>query len=285
MIRFISILICTCSCFSVMAKDKFLSEETIERLSPNSFNRYYKNIYSQCGEDGILEEIFLRLNIKNGFFVEFGAADGICLSNTRYLWEKGWSGVMIEADKVWFNKLIHNYSGVSNVMCLNLFVSPIERQYNGLSFDNIKNCYFPDKEIDFLSIDIDGLDYLVLENLICKPKVILIEAGLHWHPLFNKRIPDDIAMHNLQQPLPVIVDIAKQKGYFPICLTGNLFLIREDFHEYFNDAPKDVVTIWKDGWRSTSQRRHLVHHRKTNKYISNFEGPDLQKNHKITEDY
>ena len=40
-----------------------------KRLSPFSMNKYAFNVYSQFGEDGIIEEIFNRLNIKNGFFV------------------------------------------------------------------------------------------------------------------------------------------------------------------------------------------------------------------------
>ena len=38
------------------------------------------------------------LNIKEGTFIEFGGCDGIFLSNTRYLFEKGWKGCYIEAD-------------------------------------------------------------------------------------------------------------------------------------------------------------------------------------------
>lgn len=47
--------------------------------------RFKNNIYSQNGEDGIIQYIFDKLNIKNGNFIEFGAWDGKHLSNTYNL--------------------------------------------------------------------------------------------------------------------------------------------------------------------------------------------------------
>ena len=47
------------------------------------FNDFKKNVYSQNGEDGILEEILKKLDLrKNGWCCEFGAWDGKRGSNT-----------------------------------------------------------------------------------------------------------------------------------------------------------------------------------------------------------
>jgi hypothetical protein len=46
---------------------------------------YSKNIYSQCGEDGIIEEILTRIGRvlpSDNWCVEFGAWDGVQWSNT-----------------------------------------------------------------------------------------------------------------------------------------------------------------------------------------------------------
>ena len=79
--------------------DEIRSRELLERVSKGSLLFQYKNVHSQIGQDGILEEIFKRVGIKKGFFCEFGAWDGVYLSNCRKLFEEGWSGVFIEADK------------------------------------------------------------------------------------------------------------------------------------------------------------------------------------------
>ena len=46
------------------------------------YNKFKKNIYSQNGEDGIIEELIKRLEIKNLEVCEFGAWDGKLYSNT-----------------------------------------------------------------------------------------------------------------------------------------------------------------------------------------------------------
>ena len=64
----------------------------------SSLINFRKNLYSQDGEDGVIEEIFKRLSINKGTFVEFGAWDGKYLSNTFALLQKNWAGVYIEGD-------------------------------------------------------------------------------------------------------------------------------------------------------------------------------------------
>src|SRR5712664_2332172 len=68
------------------------------------------NVYSQRGQDGILREIFARIGVETGVFVEFGGWDGVYLSNCRLLFEKGWRGVFIESNPERFAILSHNYA-------------------------------------------------------------------------------------------------------------------------------------------------------------------------------
>jgi len=70
---------------------------------------YCSNTYSQVGQDGIIEEIFNRLQIQNGSFCEFGAWDGFHLSNARKLAEEDWIGIFIEGDSARFLQLLQNY--------------------------------------------------------------------------------------------------------------------------------------------------------------------------------
>jgi hypothetical protein len=62
-------------------------------------NMFSHNIHSQNGEDGIIQELLNRLNLKNSsdrYCVEFGAWDGMHLSNTFALVEGGWKAIYIE---------------------------------------------------------------------------------------------------------------------------------------------------------------------------------------------
>ena len=225
-------------------------EKNRNRLSKNSLNRYAKAKYTQYGEEGIITEIFRRLNIEKGFFVEFGAMDGIDISNTRSLWEKGWKGVMIEPSEGLFKALKHNYPPGSGVLTLNSFVDWKRDRPDACLFDDIRRTYFPHQEIDFLSIDIDGADFYILRGLECRPKVIAIETNLYWHPMIDEEVPEDLALGNRQQPIQVIIKLAKEMGYEPIGMTINLFLVRQDLFAPFSDITNDYMTLWRDAFRA-----------------------------------
>ena len=58
------------------------------KISTIRFNDFKKNIYSQNGEDGILQELLNKLNLeKNGRSCESGAWDGKVGSNTFNLFK------------------------------------------------------------------------------------------------------------------------------------------------------------------------------------------------------
>ncbi|MBI2743610.1 MAG: FkbM family methyltransferase [Chlamydiales bacterium] len=219
-----------------------------KKIQKQSLLHKAKSIYSQFGEEGILEEILKRLDIKSGFFVEFGAADGRYLSNTRFLAERGWRGAFIEASPSLFEKAKENCRDIPQVMLINEFVSCDPLDCRGKMFDLIAAQYFPKEEIDVLSIDIDGSDYLILETLRCKPKIIIVEGGVYWSPHLTTRIPDEVAAQDLNQPLPVVFEEAKRLGYRPVCFTINTFLVREDLYPVFQKIKNDPVTLWTDSW-------------------------------------
>jgi len=72
-----------------------------------NFEIYKKNIFSQYGEDGIIEEIFKRLeSVSDKQCCEFGAWDGKFLSNTcNLITNHNYEAILIESDKKKFNEL------------------------------------------------------------------------------------------------------------------------------------------------------------------------------------
>lgn len=124
----------------------------------SSLLNYRKNIYSQNGEDGIIRELFSRLDINNGWFVEFGAWDGKYLSNTFALVERGWKGVEIEGDKTRFldlQKLTKEYPDQIFPVCA--FVS----ESGEFSLESILEKTPIPHDFELLSIDIDSYDYQI----------------------------------------------------------------------------------------------------------------------------
>jgi FkbM family methyltransferase len=79
--------------------------------------------YSQHGEDIIISNYFEE---RKGTFLDLGANDGRTLSNTYLLYEKGWSGVMVEGSPHVFKRLENNFKGVERIQCLNICLSDKE---------------------------------------------------------------------------------------------------------------------------------------------------------------
>jgi FkbM family methyltransferase len=69
---------------------------------------------SQLGQEFFVLEVLGGL--RNGFFLDSGASDGVGASNTYLLeTEFGWSGICIEPNEMFFNQLIRN----RNCTCVN----------------------------------------------------------------------------------------------------------------------------------------------------------------------
>lgn len=68
-------------------------------------------IKSQLGQDWFVAE---ETNFKeNGFFVEFGATNGVDISNTYFLQsELAWTGILAEPSRYWHESLLRNRPGV-----------------------------------------------------------------------------------------------------------------------------------------------------------------------------
>jgi len=214
---------------------------------------YKYDKYSSTGNDGIVEKIFHILNIKEGLFVEFGAWDGIKGSNCRKLFEEGWSGIFIEPEKDRFLALKNNYSDHDNIVCLNDAINDTHSKFD----DVIRN--HVNREIDFCSIDIDGLDLEVFETFSeFMPKVICIEGGQMVEPFYH-RLPGEISRHNIQQSLKVITSVFEEKGYKLLCSYQDCFFIKS---EYFNsfDVSEDIMEHYLNGLYALHRRLPWIQH-------------------------
>ena len=199
--------------------------------------------YSQSGEDGLLEYFLGLLPQRDNWCVEFGAWDGIHLSNTHYfLSEKGYTGVLIEGDTERYRGLVANMQKF-RAHCLNAIVG-LEKE-NGL--DRLLARTGIPHDFDFLSIDIDGNDYWVwaaLENY--RPKMIIIELNIPDKPGTTRvNVPGSPLILGISgTSISSMTELAEKKGYALIGQVGcNAVYIRNDLYGHvFSQKiyPEDV---------------------------------------------
>jgi hypothetical protein len=219
--------------------------------------KFKHNVYSQNGEDGIIEKIFSLIGPTTKTCAEFGAWDGIHLSNTRKLIQEGWSALLIEGSTKRYQELVHNYKDNPRVFGVNAFVDSGQNSLAKI----IKNNRLDPKflEMDFLSIDIDGLDYDILRKLDISPRVICVEINAGHSPLDTKELPQKIAATNIGQPLGVFNDIAREKKYHLVAFNGNGFYLRADVLKKYQIpeiSPEQAYRDFIDGL-STPEREWL----------------------------
>lgn len=190
------------------------------------FNSFSKNIHSQNGEDGIISELLNQLKLKNSgdnWCVEFGAWDGIHLSNTFALVEHGWKAVYIEADTARFQDLLKTAKRYPNIIPIKAIVSRYPNDENTLDrllVDTNIPIHF-----DLLSIDIDSFDCDVWESLENYfPKIVVIEInssvppGIYWRN--GPKTPGNTFSETLR--------VGKEKGYTLVCHTGNMIFVKDE---------------------------------------------------------
>ncbi len=244
------------------------------KISECSLLKYYMNMFSECGQDGILNEIFNRIGIRKGLFCEFGAWDGYHLSNSRRLNILGWKGIFIEGDVEKF-KILKELDPPGLNVLINDFVVPDANSVQGNTLDFIleKNNVVVD-EIDFLSIDIDGLDLEVFESIKFRPKVVLLEGGFNYNPRLSAPLPLNYSANNNQQPLQYVRDSVRRMGYDIVCFFQDSYLVRNDFLHKFEECVKlTAEDFYKDAWffANNNLREMIVNLRKNDPVLQAHE--------------
>jgi len=160
-------------------EDRILS--TVERLKYNIREQAPENIallgykvYSQSDEDGIIQAIFEKISISpdGGTFVEIGCGDGL-QNNTHTLLLLGWRGAWIDGSLRNISFIKEHLPASKNLIVEHQFVT----RDNVFGLVSRLMAALATITLDFLSLDIDGNDYYVLESLLLhnKPRVICVE--------------------------------------------------------------------------------------------------------------
>ena len=218
-------------------------------------NRYFKKIkdlsdvefqvYSQWGEDGIIDWLINKFPEIPKSFLEIGTQD-YRESNTRFLLiNKNWDGFLIEADKAAIKDIkSQRVYWKHNLRAINEFITK----------DNINNIikkFNIPKKLGLLSLDIDGVDYWVLKKLsVLDPSIIICE----YNSLFGQKksvtvpykenfIRSDMHHSNLYYgaSIKAFIDLMKKKNYFLIGTNSagnNAFFVKKNI---WNKARKLII--------------------------------------------
>jgi tetratricopeptide (TPR) repeat protein len=155
----------------------------------HSTNRSRKLKYSYLDEESIIEKYINLMKLESKYCVDIAASDGITMSNTYFLFQRGWSGLAVEYDNRKFSALAAHYVDFPNVNLSKSMVTP----------DNVISllkAYQVPENFGLLNLDIDGYDYFVLNELLksFRPSLICTEINekippplkftVKWHPKY-----------------------------------------------------------------------------------------------------
>jgi hypothetical protein len=152
---------------------------------PKRLLKYGFKVYSQCEEDGILQEIFARIGTETRAFVEFGVQRGFECNTVKLLVE-GWRGLWIEAGGTQVEQMSRDFRPW-------LERGELQVIHSFVTAENIDELIGRAKlgaEIDLLSIDIDGNDYWVWQAIKgVSPRVVVIEYNSTFRPPLSVVVP------------------------------------------------------------------------------------------------
>jgi hypothetical protein len=204
--------------------------EEIDTLADVEFQ-----VYSQFGEDGIIEWLVTKLDLQNKTFVEFGV-ENYLEANTRFLLlNRNWTGLVLDG-----NSKNMEYLRSSSTYWRN----DIQAQAAFITVENIRelierNGFFG--PLGILSIDLDGNDYWILKELDgLRPDILILECN----PVFGDRhavtVPYDPKFKRFRShdsgllfgaSIAALRELAESRGYefLGTCSNGlNAFFVRAD---------------------------------------------------------
>lgn len=208
-----------------------LSGAEIRSLSESEYH-----VFSQWGEDGIIQFLLRHVVVERKVFVEFGADQYNVESNTRFLLtNNNWSGLVIDGSPENIDRLKPTRAyWLYELKAVQSFITRdnINRllQENGVS-----------GEIGLLSIDIDGNDYWVWKAVdVISPVIVTVEYNYRFGSGPAVTIPYDEGFDRERAhpskiyygaSLKALCLLAERKGYaFVGCNSNgiNAFFVRRD---------------------------------------------------------
>ncbi len=238
-------------------------------------------VFSQWGEDGIIQFLINKVPIEHDTFIEFGVED-YTESNTRMLlMNDNWQGMVIDGsnDHIRYIKSDDIYWRYA-----------LTAQCHFITRDNINDIISRagmKGDIGLLSIDIDGNDYWVWEAMdVVNPRIVICEYNSVFGSECAVTIPYDDKFHRTKAhysnlyfgaSLPALCILAERKGY-DFCGSNsvgtNAFFVRKDL----SHSIKTVTA--KEGYVLSHVRESRDSHGNLS-YLAGLERMNVMKDLKV----
>jgi len=207
----------------------------LREIDPKNPNSWEFSAFSDGGEDGILDYLCRKIENPNRYFIEIGSANGYDNCTAWLAYGLRYGGLMVEANvkRAEISTLISN----NNVKVQSVHFKADKDNSGKL----IEMTAFSDPDV--LSVDIDGIDYYVVDSLFkqgLKPKIIVAEYNATFGPTESITIKYDPEYYSKQDSIKDLyfgVSIAGWKtylakfGYQFLCVERsgvNGFFVRSD---------------------------------------------------------
>lgn len=141
-------------------------------------------VFSQFGDDGIIQFVVARLDIEQPTFIEFGVADYF-ESNTRFLlMNNNWSGFVMDSSSANVRRILR---------WRDFWKYDLQAKQAFVTRDNVNDLLQSagfDPDIGLLHIDIDGNDYWIWEAITSvRPVLVIVEYNSLFGPEHALTIP------------------------------------------------------------------------------------------------
>lgn len=227
---------------------RILETEQVKAIRDAEFK-----VFSQFGEDGIIQYLINNIPIANEIFVEFGV-ENYTESNTRLLlMNNNWKGLVIDGGSEYIEYIKNdNIYWKHDLTAICRFITR-ENINDIISGAGIKG------DIGLMSIDIDGNDYWVWDAInIVNPRIVICEYNSIFGSELSVTIPynenfvrEKVHYSNLYfgASLAALYDLGRKKGYDFVGITSagnNAFFVRKDISDFFRKChPKEDYTAAK----------------------------------------
>lgn len=218
-----------------LAMGRLLTRQVQQQTEVRHIHDVEFSIFSQWGDDGIIQYLIRKLDIEQDTFIEFGV-ENYTEATTRFLLQNNnWRGLIFDGSTEHMEHVQQQeYYVAHDLTAQPLFVTRenINEAIRAAGFSG---------EIGLLHIDIDGNDYWIWESIeVVSPVIAIMEYNNYWGTEKAISIPyqADFYRHQAHHSglyfgasLPAFCHLAEAKGYAFIGCTSNgnnAYFIRKD---------------------------------------------------------